>query len=134
MFRSVLWRVVSLTTTHSCTEGGLGDELARQYHAKGDTLMAVHPRSPSLMISFPEFRVFATSRKLESMEGLRDLGIETFILDVTKAGNIAELRKHIEELTGGTLNILVNNAYVPCLHRKSYYPQESLALIEAYVS
>lgn len=77
------------------------------------------------MTSFLEFRVFATSRKLESMEGLRDLGIETFILDVTKAGNIAELRKHIEELTGGTLNILVNNAYVPCLHCQSYYPNES---------
>lgn len=60
------------------------------------------------------------------MEGLRDLGIETFTLDVTNAGNIAQLRKQIEELTGGTLNILVNNAYVSYIHHEPYYSNRSL--------
>lgn len=57
-------------------------------------------------------RVFATARNLKSMVSLQALGIETFSLDVTNADSISGLKKQIEELTGGTLNILVNNAYV----------------------
>jgi NAD(P)-dependent dehydrogenase (short-subunit alcohol dehydrogenase family) len=45
------------------------------------------------------------------MEDLRELGIECLQLDVTKTDNINQIRDKVAELTGGTLNILVNNAY-----------------------
>lgn len=57
-------------------------------------------------------RVFATARRLSAMEDLLELGIECFILDVTKIDNIKQIRDEIVQLTGGTLDILVNNAYV----------------------
>ncbi|KAF7794893.1 hypothetical protein EIP86_006036 [Pleurotus ostreatoroseus] len=44
------------------------------------------------------------------MHRLHEAGIEVFELDVTHADSIASIRKRIEYLTGGTLNILVNNA------------------------
>lgn len=45
------------------------------------------------------------------MEDLRDLDIECLQLDVTKLENIRKVRDEIAGLTGGTLDILVNNAY-----------------------
>ena len=44
------------------------------------------------------------------MEALRTAGIETFELDVTKSDDIAAARTRVEQLTGGKLDILVNNA------------------------
>ena len=43
---------------------------------------------------------------------LKAAGIETIALDVTKAEEVASVRAQIAELTGGTLNMLINNAYV----------------------
>ncbi|TCD61222.1 hypothetical protein EIP91_008773 [Steccherinum ochraceum] len=77
-----------------CSEGGLGEEIAKQYHAKG-------------------LRVFATARRPESMKSLKALGVEIFALDVTNTESISALKAQIEELTGGSLDILVNNAGVP---------------------
>lgn len=74
-----------------CSAGGIGDELARQYHAKG-------------------LRVIATARTLSSMKGLEELGIETRILDVTDTHTIDSVKARITELTGGKLDILINNA------------------------
>ena len=54
--------------------------------------------------------MFATARRMSAMERLRRAGIETFELDVTSEGQIASVRDRIEELTGGKLDILVNNA------------------------
>ncbi|KAF8518187.1 NAD(P)-binding protein [Gautieria morchelliformis] len=71
-----------------CSTGGIGS-----YLAKG-------------------LRVFATARRLSAMEDLRELDIECLQLDVTKNDNIKQIRDEITELTGGTLDILVNNAYV----------------------
>ena len=45
------------------------------------------------------------------MQALDAAGIETFELDVTKAESINSARDRVAELTGGTLDILVNNAY-----------------------
>lgn len=44
------------------------------------------------------------------MDSLRALGIECLELDATKADNIKQVRDQVSELTGGTLDILVNNA------------------------
>lgn len=74
-----------------CSEGGIGYSLAKEYHAKG-------------------FRVFATARRLSSIQKLHDLGIECLELDVTDVNNIKSTRDTVSRLTGGSLFILVNNA------------------------
>ncbi|KAI7780492.1 hypothetical protein LA080_016006 [Diaporthe eres] len=45
-----------------------------------------------------------------AVSNLEEKGIETFILDVTKPESIAALKDEITRVTGGTLNILFNNA------------------------
>lgn len=65
----------------------------------------IHPE-----LQNPGYRVFATSRTSVSMHALREAEIETFELDVTSAQDVADVRDRIGELTGGRLDILVNNA------------------------
>lgn len=55
-------------------------------------------------------RVFATARSLDSMSNLSQSGIETFVLDVTVPESILALKEDITKRTGGTLDILYNNA------------------------
>ncbi|KAJ7596326.1 NAD-P-binding protein [Mycena floridula] len=74
-----------------CSAGGIGHALAIEFHAKG-------------------FHVFATARRLDSMQELAALGVETLKLDVTDAEAIRHIRDEIATKTGGTLDILVNNA------------------------
>ncbi|KAJ7154560.1 NAD-P-binding protein [Mycena filopes] len=74
-----------------CSSGGIGSALAKEFHSRG-------------------FRVFATSRRLESIKDLSVLGIETLPLDVTDVGAIRKTRDEIAGRTGGKLDILVNNA------------------------
>lgn len=50
------------------------------------------------------------------MSQLSSKGIETFELDVTKTDVIQRIKTKVMELTGGSLDILVNNAYVPYSH------------------
>lgn len=58
------------------------------------------------------FRVFATARRLETVQELQDtLGIEIIQLDVTKAEDIRRVRDEVSLRTGGKLDILVNNAF-----------------------
>ncbi|KAF7363986.1 Short chain dehydrogenase reductase [Mycena sanguinolenta] len=73
------------------SQGGIGAALAKEYHSRG-------------------LRVFATSRRLETMEELAALGIETIALDVTDADAVRKTRDEISSRTGGKLDILVNNA------------------------
>lgn len=56
------------------------------------------------------FRTFATGRSKSAVSNLEEKGIETFIVDVTKPESIAALKDEIVRATGGTLNILFNNA------------------------
>jgi hypothetical protein len=53
-----------------------------------------------------------TGRRLESMAELAAQGIETLELDVTNDDSVQKAREVTAELTGGKLDILVNNAYV----------------------
>ncbi|KAH7130976.1 short chain dehydrogenase [Dactylonectria macrodidyma] len=76
-----------------CTPGGIGHELALEFHKQG-------------------LHVIATARRLEVLSDLRRLGIDTLPLDVTKSESINTCRKQVTEITGGTLDILVNNAGV----------------------
>lgn len=65
--------------------------------------------------------MFATARRMSAMDRLRRAGIETFELDVTNELHVISVRDRIEELTGGKLDILVNNACVlrPIIHAQS---------------
>ncbi|GAO47500.1 short-chain dehydrogenase/reductase [Saitoella complicata NRRL Y-17804] len=74
-----------------CSKGGIGYALAKAFNAQG-------------------CKVYATARRLESMNGLSDLGIGTLKLDVNSAESVDKLKSIIEEKTGGTLDFLVNNA------------------------
>ncbi|TFY68292.1 hypothetical protein EVG20_g3621 [Dentipellis fragilis] len=74
-----------------CSTGGIGHALALEFKSKG-------------------YRVFATARNPKSMGDLSEKGIETLVLDVTKLESVKAAREKVAELTGGSLNILVNNA------------------------
>jgi len=74
-----------------CSEGGLGEALAVEFHGKG-------------------LRVLATARKIDAMQALTTLGIETFELDVTDSKSIDSALIRVSEMTNGKLDILVNNA------------------------
>jgi NADP-dependent 3-hydroxy acid dehydrogenase YdfG len=74
-----------------CSEGGIGDALAQEFHRKG-----VH--------------VFATARSLSKISHLKDMGITTFELDVTSSDSIGNAVSFVGEEAEGRLDFLVNNA------------------------
>lgn len=74
-----------------CAPGGIGHSLAINLHDAG-------------------LRVFATARSTDALATLADRGIETFPLDVTSLKDIRRIREVIDGLTGGKLDILINNA------------------------
>ncbi|KAF7924498.1 hypothetical protein BELL_0041g00370 [Botrytis elliptica] len=74
-----------------CSEGGIGDALAKSFHRQG-------------------LRVFATARNLAKIEHLKKLGLETLSLDVTDSTSIKEAVDAVALKTGGKLDFLVNNS------------------------
>jgi short-subunit dehydrogenase len=56
------------------------------------------------------FDVFATARKDSDVTYLKSLGIKSYLLDVTKKDTIILCLDYILKQTGGTLDILFNNA------------------------
>jgi len=73
------------------TSSGIGNQLARVFTQKG-------------------WKVLATARKVESISDLTDLGVTALSLDVDKPESIAALKEEVEEITGGKLDMLINNA------------------------
>ena len=74
-----------------CSNGGIGDSLARAFHKKG-------------------LRVFATARNLAKVEHLKVTGIEIIQLDVVDDVSIKQAVETVRAKTGGTLDFLVNNS------------------------
>ncbi|KIW70717.1 hypothetical protein PV04_02961 [Phialophora macrospora] len=74
-----------------CSAGGMGAALATEFHRRGD-------------------RVFATARDPSKMAALKAAGIETLILDVISEDSIQACMRHVSSSTGGSLDVLVNNA------------------------
>ncbi|KAI1502624.1 NAD(P)-binding protein [Biscogniauxia marginata] len=74
-----------------CGHGGIGEALVQEY-----ALAGIHP--------------IATVLPSEPSEHLTRSNITWFTLDVTREESIIQLKKHIFDLTGGRLHILVNNA------------------------
>ncbi|KAI1104956.1 hypothetical protein F4804DRAFT_305563 [Jackrogersella minutella] len=74
-----------------CGEGGIGHAIANEFLARGYT-------------------VITTLLAHESRSHLTDAGIHVFTADVTKDEDTAALRDNVVDLTGGGLDVLVNNA------------------------
>ncbi|KAJ9134291.1 NAD(P)-binding protein [Pleurostoma richardsiae] len=74
-----------------CSEGGLGDALARALHQRGQ-------------------RVIATGRNPAKIAHFKDLGIETLILDVQSQESISNCVEAVAKKTGGGLDMLINNS------------------------
>jgi len=56
------------------------------------------------------YRVFASARKSEDVQHLKDEGLDAYLLDVTKPESIQETLKSILKLTDGKLYAVFNNA------------------------
>lgn len=84
-----------------CSEGSLGEALALALHARNIT-------------------VFASVRDPSKATTLKDARIYVVVLDVRSDSSIKECVGEISAVTGGTLDILINNAggghYMPFLH------------------
>lgn len=85
-------RLIFVRLTPSCSPGGIGNSLAREFHQHG-------------------LRVFATARDAGSLEHLATLGIETLGLTVDDENSIRACYAEVEQrLAGKGLDYLVNNA------------------------
>jgi 1-acylglycerone phosphate reductase len=56
------------------------------------------------------WKVLATARKADSISELSAIGVTTLSLDVDSPASIAALKKEVEAITGGRLDMLINNA------------------------
>jgi len=70
---------------------GIGCETALYLHKKG-------------------YHVFATARKQEDVDNLKNLGLTSFLLDVTKKDTITNTLTKILEITDGKIDVVFNNA------------------------
>ncbi|KZT40460.1 NAD(P)-binding protein [Sistotremastrum suecicum HHB10207 ss-3] len=107
---------MSLATSRSvlitgCSEGGIGYALAKEYRSRG-------------------LKVFATARRLQSIESLESLGIDILELDVTKPESISAAKDKIGSLNSGKLDILVNNAGI--VHHLPFTDLEMSAVRDLY--
>lgn len=73
------------------TSSGIGHSLARLLNSQGH-------------------RVLATARKTEAISDLTALGITALALDVDSPDSIAALLEEVKIITGGKLDMLINNA------------------------
>jgi 1-acylglycerone phosphate reductase len=74
-----------------CSEGGIGDALAQEFHRRG-------------------LKVFASARNLKKMNHLVEMGIQTLELDVTQSASILAAVEIVKKASGGSLDYLINNA------------------------
>ena len=74
-----------------CSQGGLGDALAQAFHKRG-------------------LRVIATARNPSKIVHFKALGIETLVLDVLSPDSIKQCVSSVADMTGGSLDILLNNS------------------------
>lgn len=56
------------------------------------------------------YQVFATAREEKDVKQLEELGLNSFLLDVTSSLNINEVLEQILQITNGTLDVVFNNA------------------------
>lgn len=64
----------------------------------------------ALYLKMQGHQVFATARKINDVHRLKELGFESFLLDVTNNITIKKTLEDILNITGGTLDVCFNNA------------------------
>jgi 1-acylglycerone phosphate reductase len=96
----------------SCTPGGIGFAVAEEFKRRGMSKDDFRSRIGRL-INPIGFKVIATARSEAVVEHLASLGYHAVQLDVTDAASIDRCREIVVGLTGGRLDILMNNAQVP---------------------
>lgn len=64
----------------------------------------------ALYLDQKNYKVFATARKQEDVTKLKELGLQAFYLDVTKKETISKALDDILNITGGTIDVVFNNA------------------------
>jgi 1-acylglycerone phosphate reductase len=74
-----------------CSAGGIGDALAKAFHRRG-------------------CQVFATARNMGKIQHLKDMGIVVLSLDVLDQVSCKAAAESVKEITGGSLDLLVNNS------------------------
>ncbi|KAH7007173.1 IBR finger domain protein [Ilyonectria destructans] len=74
-----------------CSDGGLGSALALTFHKTG-------------------WRVFASARNMSKLKQVEATGIEIIQLDINSDESIKNSVAEVQELTGGSLDALLNNA------------------------
>ena len=57
--------------------------------------------------------VFATARKEGTLSGLREAGCQTLELDVCSNESVSQATKRLVTLTGGRVDLLINNVSMP---------------------
>ncbi len=67
-------------------------------------------KETALYLNKKGYKVFASARKDEDVKHLQELGLTVFLLDVTKPQSITDTLDEILQLTGGTLDVVFNNA------------------------
>lgn len=58
----------------------------------------------------PGCHVIATARNVDVLKGVSDMGMSAVQLDVTDPASIAACKAEVARITGGKLDVLVNNA------------------------
>jgi 1-acylglycerone phosphate reductase len=74
-----------------CSDGSLGSHLAQAFHTAG-------------------WRVFASARNPAKLKDVTNAGIESILLDTLSANSIKNSVSSVAKLTGGSLDMLLNNA------------------------
>ncbi len=64
----------------------------------------------ALLLKEHGYNVFATARREEDVSKLNELGLNSYLLDVTKYETIHNTIEKVLEITGGTLDVVFNNA------------------------
>jgi short-subunit dehydrogenase len=64
----------------------------------------------ALLLKEHGYNVFATARNEEDVSRLNELGLNSYLIDVTKYKTIHNTLEKILEITGGTLDVVFNNA------------------------
>ncbi|KAJ3565477.1 hypothetical protein NPX13_g7491 [Xylaria arbuscula] len=96
-----------------CGEGGIGHAIAAEFLSKGTRYHDTQPLASiplTYAILSQGYEVITTLLPHEARTHLTDAGIHVFSSDVTKDEDTMILRDHVAAITGGGLDVLVNNA------------------------
>lgn len=63
-----------------------------------------------ILMALADCNVIATARRREALLELEAMGLTTVQLDVDDPKSVSAAKERVEEITGGKLDILVNNA------------------------